>query len=293
MTIFGVDVHPIYQAGLDIEKVAAEGFDFLAVKASQGTSSKWADGAKQWCDRGDLAGMVTYVYHYLSTDDVTSQARTALAAAHGRPVMLDVESGSGNVDTVRGFCQAAASIGLPVPLLYLPRWYWTQIGSPDLSGLPPLVASHYTGTDGYASAIYADVPGTWWTGYGTLPVTMLQFTDKALVAGQKIDADAFGGTKDELRALVYGVSTPPPPPSTLLPTLREGATTALVWRLQLFLNDKFRAYSHISAGAGPTSRYGPQTIAVIREFQTRCHIGSDGVVGPATWEQLIHYGFKQ
>ena len=289
-TTFGVDVHPTYQAGLDIEKVAREGFGFLAVKASQGTSDKWSDGAKSWCDRGDAAGMVTWVYHYLTTADVTSQARTAKAAAAGRPVMLDVETGSGNIDTVRGFCQAAASIGLPVPLLYLPRWYWQQIGSPSLVGLPPLVASHYTPATGYASSIYTSVPSSWWTGYGSATVAILQFTDKASVAGQKIDADAYPGSRDDLRALVYGSSTPAAP--TLRPTLREGDMSVRIWELQRFLNDTFPSYSRIAAGPGPTSTFGPVTAAVVREFQFRVHLTPDGVVGAKTWAELERYGLR-
>lgn len=297
MTIYGVDIHPTFQAGINIEQIAREGFSYVCVKASQGTSSSWADGAAAWAGRAEAAGMVGFVYHWLTGADPAAQVRTAKAAARGRAVMLDVEESPANADTARRFCAEAAAVGLPVPLLYLPRWYWSGIGSPTLAGLPPLVASHYVSGTGYASSLYANVPGSWWDGYGDGAVAVLQFSDRAQVAGYQIDADAFGGTIEDLRALIYRQTPPPPPPpppGPAFPTLYEGDVSALIWRLQLFMNRAFAAYSNIDAGPGPTSRLGPQSVAALTEFQRRVGIPTAPpfAVGPRTWGQLQDFGFR-
>jgi GH25 family lysozyme M1 (1,4-beta-N-acetylmuramidase) len=297
VTIFGVDIHPNYQKGIDIARVAREGFAWVAVKASQGTSTSWAPGATVWLDQAETAGMVAFPYHYLTTAPVGSQASAAKSAARGRPLMLDVEDGSGNIEQTRSFLAACAAIGQAVPLLYLPKWYWSKIGAPNLAGLPPLVSSHYSSAGGYASSIYAGVPSTWWSDYGGGEVAVLQFTDKADVAGMKVDANAYQGTKEEFAALIGHAAPPPPPPpppTPVRPTLHEGDSSALVWSLQLFLNRTFPAYSHIDAGPGPTSRIGPQTMAAVEEFQRRSSIPTDPpfAVGPRTWSELERFGFR-
>jgi hypothetical protein len=208
--IYGPDIHPTFQAGISIDEIAAEGFSFLAVKASQGTSSSWAAGAKTWLDRADQLGMVTYVYHYVTTASVAAQAQTVKSACHGRPVMMDFEADSGSVANLKALITACRNLGVAVPLAYVPRWYWQQLGSPSLAGLPPVVSSRYLTATGYASGIYAKVPSSFWDSYGGGNTTVLQFSDRATVAGRQIDVNAYRGTKDQLRALVYGGSSSSP-----------------------------------------------------------------------------------
>lgn len=203
-----VDCHPVFQAGLSIDKVAAEGFAGLAVKASQGTSSLWAAGAKTWLDRADVLGLVTWCYHYVDTSSIAAQAQTVKTASHGRPVMMDFEANSGTVANLRSLIAACQRIGVRVPLAYVPRWYFQQLGSPSLAGLPPIVSSRYLTATGTASAIYSQVPASFWDSYGDGVTTVLQFSDRATVAGKQVDVNAFRGTKDQLRALVYGTSAP-------------------------------------------------------------------------------------
>jgi hypothetical protein len=74
--------------------------------------------------------------------------------------------------------------------------------------------------------------------------------------------------------------------------LREGDTGPAVAALQKFLNATFPAYSHIDLGP---QRYGPQTVAVVAEFQRRAGVtgpDADGrIVGPRTWAALDSFGF--
>ena len=303
MTIFGCDVHPQYQAGLSIEQVRAEGFDFLAVKVSEGTGTF---GGLDWIRRGQACGLLSLGYHYLRSGDEVAQAAVfcqQLAAAGGVPGMLDAEAitavGQTPTLTVAGihrFLDACASNGARVPLMYLPRWYWQRMGSPDLSGLPTLWASSYVAGTGYASVLYEAVTPSAWAAYGGLPVSVLQFTDRALVAGQRIDADAFPGTRDDFTNLLGPNNPPPtPPPSpdpgpSSIPQVEYGQTNDTVLHLQAFMNRVFPAYSHLPV----TGFYGDLTVSVIKEFQRRLGIvGADGRnCGPVTTAKLWEAGFR-
>lgn len=76
-------------------------------------------------------------------------------------------------------------------------------------------------------------------------------------------------------------------------TLREGDTGAVVARLQGWLNRMYPAYSKIDLAP---QRYGPQTVAVIREFQRRSGVtGADAdgrTTGPRTWAALLAAGYR-
>ncbi|MGH3795905.1 MAG: GH25 family lysozyme [Pseudonocardiaceae bacterium] len=203
--IFGVDIHPQYQAGISIEQIRAEGFDFMAVKVSEGTNDSFLSaGSADWLRRGKAAGLLCLGYHYLRPGNEDAQARIFVSAlaATGVAGMLDVETGSGDIGNVRTFLGACSGYGGNVPLLYLPYWYWQQIGSPSLSGLPALWASHYVSGSGTAAVLYAKVANSWWAGYGGGNVEVLQFTDQAQVAGRQIDADAYRGTRDQFASLI-------------------------------------------------------------------------------------------
>jgi hypothetical protein len=87
--------------------------------------------------------------------------------------------------------------------------------------------------------------------------------------------------------------TPSVAPHAAHQPLREGDTGPAVAALQKWLNATFPAYSHIDLGP---QRYGPQTVAVIAEFQRRAGVtgpDADGTtVGPRTWAALEHYGYE-
>lgn len=298
MTIFGVDIHPEYQAGISIEQIRAEGFDFMACKVSQGTT---VYASQDWLRRGRACGLLCLGYHYLNAGNESAQARVfadQLAQA-GVPGMLDVENGSGGVNNVRMFLDAAMAYGAQVPLVYLPHWYWQQIGSPSLTGLPPLWASSYVSAGGFASALYGAVASSCWNGYGGLGVEVLQFTDKANVAGRQIDANAYRGGRGEFTALLGAPVQPtpvqPPVPANQgwasIPDMMVGQNSPAIARVQVWLNTNFPAYSNISPTEGD---YGPQTTKVIAEFQRRVGIiGGDGRnVGPQTKQAMWQLGFR-
>lgn len=206
MPLFGIDISH-HQGSFDVERAAREGVEFFIFKATEGSSfvdPRFAENVA----KARKTGKPYAAYHYQR-----SGASAAAQVAHIRrvvprdvPVIPDVEAGSGDVSLTRDLVARLRAAGYRVPLLYLPRWYWQRIGSPSLAGLPPLWSSRYP--DNIIGDIrdeYADVPAHYWDGYGGLPVRLLQFTSSARVAGRApIDANAFKGTRAELRALFNG-----------------------------------------------------------------------------------------
>ena len=202
MTLYGIDVAS-YQAGLNLAEVKAEGFDFIIAKASQG--SGYVDPS--WVafrDGANANDLILVAYHYVTLDPAAGQADNLVGAVSDTsiPVMLDFEAGSGDLDNFWAVADAITASGAHVALSYIPRWYWQEIGSPDLTGVPGLVASDYVSGTGYASALYPGDDSGFWTGYGGVDPVILQFTDAAQVAGQRVDADAFVGTAEELQQLL-------------------------------------------------------------------------------------------
>ncbi len=205
--LYGIDISH-HQGAFDLARTRAEGFDFAFLKATEGSSfvdSRF--GAN--LDAGRAAGLLVAAYHYQRADS-SAEAQTAHITATvpaDVPVILDVEDGGGGADLSRDIIGRLVAAGYRSPLLYLPRWYWEQIGSPDLTGLPALWYSRYASNEGgYASEIYEryrDFYDAQWGGYGGLGVAVLQFTSSATVAEQSpVDANAFRGTREELAALL-------------------------------------------------------------------------------------------
>jgi hypothetical protein len=76
MGIYGVDIHPRFQAGIGIEEIRREGFDFMAVKVSEGLDGSYlAAGSADFLRRGRAAGLLCLGYHYLHADDEDIQGR--------------------------------------------------------------------------------------------------------------------------------------------------------------------------------------------------------------------------
>ncbi|MFE2994284.1 glycoside hydrolase family 25 protein [Nocardia sp. NPDC059246] len=212
MTLWGIDISG-WQAGIDLDQVAREGFSAVIAKATEGadyTSPAYAAqkaGARR-------AGLRFMAYHYVRENaSAEAQVDNYVRAEPDRAVhvMLDHEDRSGDVTVLRAVHAEFIRRGYRVAVVYLPRWYWRDyISSPNLSGLPPLMASSY-GDDqpGYASALYPGDTAPGWNPYGGNTPAVLQFTQRARVAGLQIDAWAFRGTAAQLDALFSAESETP------------------------------------------------------------------------------------
>lgn len=202
MTIYGPDISN-NNGVVDIDRVKAEGFDFVFAKVSEG--SGFRDGywprTRDWCQS---VGLIVAGYHYVKTDNADRQADLFVSQLGDNtiPAMLDFEANSGNIAQFWAVLNAIEARGVHVALSYIPRWYWQQIGSPNIATVPGLIQSSYVNGGGTASGLYPGDDSRFWAGFGGRNVDILQFTDKASIAGKSLDANAFRGTTDDLRILL-------------------------------------------------------------------------------------------
>lgn len=268
MTVtFGIDIAS-YQAGTDLAEVRGEGFAFAYVKASQGTGyidpyyAGWA---------ANPGGLIMIPYHYVTTDDPAAQARFFRSVAGAVPaVMLDVEAGSPTTGGgVRAVIDAFTTLGFIVDM-YLPRWYWGQIGSPDMTAWPirNLIASDYPSTrSGYASVLYPGDSYKGWAPYGGKAPTILQFTDAAKVGGQLVDANAASP------AAKFEAPAPAPAPAASVPPGWMAPVSVVQTQLNRWPFSPVLTVDNIA---------GPKTDAAVRVFQRAAGILVDGIAGPQT-----------
>lgn len=217
---FGLDISHHQDARLDLARCAREGITFVILKATEGAAFNDSEFAANLAE-ARAAGLLVAAYHYQRPDPVARQvANIRDSVPLDVPVVLDVEAGSGSVALTRELVAALRTAGYRVPLTYLPRWYWQQIGSPSLTGLPPLWSSRYPDkVVGTIADEWDDVPSSYWHGYGGLNVAVLQFTSVARIAGHHpIDANAYRGTHAQLAALLGGAT---PSEEDDMPTLQE------------------------------------------------------------------------
>jgi lysozyme len=207
LTIYGIDVSS-YQAGINFTEVAREGFTFAIIKATEGDNYVNPSYAAQLA-AADAAGLITASYHFVHTADEAGQlAKIKAAVPVSSPLILDSEvDGNGEYGVTASLVADLRAAGYRVPVVYFPKWFWAQIGSPDLSVLGSLWASGYVATGSTAVGIYGASGGDaspMWGGYGNAPVALWQFTNAATVAGLQVDASAYKGTRDELVTFFNG-----------------------------------------------------------------------------------------
>lgn len=218
MTIFGIDISH-HQAGINLQRVKDEGFQFVIARIGQGRGGQYGTIAdREWKRHRDevrRVGLRLCAYWYIG-DGISPTENARLCRQwigySDIPVALDCETGSGSIAFYRATLDAFKQQGLKVPLSYIPRWYWQQVGGQALAGLPPLWSSRYVSGTGTASELYPGDNSSYWNGYGGNTVAISQFTSSARVAGiARVDANAFKGSLAELDKLLYGTPIPPPP----------------------------------------------------------------------------------
>ncbi|HEU5429582.1 MAG TPA: GH25 family lysozyme [Actinocrinis sp.] len=209
MTIYGPDISS-YEAGLDLSQLADA--SFVIAKTTEGTYYTDAD-YQGWRLQAARLGKPFAWYHFLSGENVTAQAAHTMANVGDAslPGMLDFEPAGAFRPTVGqglAYVDAAHAAGLRLVLLYLPRWYHQELGSPDLTGFAArgvhLVSSAYPGGTGSAPALYPGDGAAGWQPYGGMAPVLYQFTNQASDGGKPMDYNAFRGSVAELQALFGG-----------------------------------------------------------------------------------------
>lgn len=204
MTLFGLD-ESHWQGALDLDAsdvFTKQGFVFTMAKATQGTGYKdphYHDFRAQAQKEGALFA----AYHFLESGNVAAQYRnfTEQVSDKSIPIMLDLEAGGAHLVDADEFKRLANKDGRECRLLYLPHWYWSQIGSPSLVGWTVVSSSYPSSKWQYASVLYPGKRGSGWNSYGGVKPTIWQFGSSGRVAGYsgRIDVNAFEGTREALR----------------------------------------------------------------------------------------------
>jgi hypothetical protein len=177
-----------------------------AVVAKATQASSLADPAYgSWKQQAAAVGAVFGAYHWLNHGNIAAQARWCHDHVGATPLMIDAEDLPGNtgyngtltVADITGFAQAFRALGGTITLVYLPHWYWQQMGSPSLAPLAvtglAIVSSLYT--------TYSD-NGPGWIGYGGLSPAVWQYTDAQPYGGSTCDFNAYKGTIAQFAALL-------------------------------------------------------------------------------------------
>lgn len=248
MVTFGLDISHHQDLGLDLAQCKREGIEFVFIKSTEGSTFVDPEFGHNLVE-AQHAGLLPAAYHYVK-GNVTAAAQVAnvqRVVPAGVPVIPDVEAGSGDIGMVRQVVAGLRWAGYVVPFSYIPRWYWQQLGQPSLAGLPPLWSSRYPdNVVGSLQDEWADVPATYWVGYGGLPVAVLQFTSSARIAGhQPLDANAFNGTRAQLAALLQGGEE-----KDMFEQADRDDLRAIAWRLDAALNMEDKVADHPSVPEG-------------------------------------------
>lgn len=204
-----------------LSQLAGQGFSGVCHKMSEGNHyiDPYGALAQTWCQQNNFPFIG---YHWVTTEDPASQVQTWLAAGGAADVMLDFEAGppsSGDINNFWNVVNAFNDAGVFVQQAYIPRWYWQQIGSPNLSNLGGilLVASDYPSSSvGFAYNLYnagGGDGGEGWASYGGAAPDFWQFTSSAIVSGfTGVDVNAFRGDVATLAAIFSpGNGTGPAP----------------------------------------------------------------------------------
>jgi peptidoglycan hydrolase-like protein with peptidoglycan-binding domain len=267
-----------YQAGISLAGQPA-----VCIKATEGggpnapryTNPDYPRAAAEARSRG----IDYYAYHYLHSGDSPDWVVVNVGPV---PLMIDAEAPGLQLSDIHSFMQGYEIKQGGVKFVYLPRWRWVEMGSPDLQPLMAndikLVSSDYSA--GYA----ANAPG--WQPYGGVTPTILQYTDQGTVNSvNPVDLNYYPGTPDDFHTLLYGTapagSYPPFPGRNLKvtnPYMKGG--DILVWQKQM---------AHRGWIITADSIYGPESQAVCKAFQqdSNAHhwpLTVDGIVGRKTWQ---------
>jgi hypothetical protein len=136
--------------------------------------------------------------------------------------MLDVEPNGAFHPTlaqVLAYANTAHAAGLNLRLIYLPRWYWEQLGEPSLAPLADrglgLISSAYPGGEGTPLHLYPGDAAKGWQPYGGLTPLIYQYTNQATDGGLPLDYNAFRGSLSQLAAYLHVPTSPAvPAPAT-------------------------------------------------------------------------------
>lgn len=288
---FGIDIAS-FQDGLTLSGLDSS-IAFVMAKVTEGSTYLNKDYAG-WLAQARTSGRLFLWYHFLTTGSApAAQAAWTLqnVGDPSLPGMLDVEvegSSRPTLPDVLEYIDAATALGLRVKLVYLPRWYWQEIGSPDLTPLAArgvgVVTSMYPrSASAGAAATYAADGGDsgegWTEPYGGVTPVVWQYGDDLPEEGQTVDVNAYRGSVAELAAFLSEAVPAAPAvhvPAPAHPQVQLGSSGEQVYALQALLT----ALGHSTKGVD--GKFGADTKAGVEAFQKAAGIHVDGQAGKDT-----------
>lgn len=231
---FGVDLHPQYQEGISVERIAALGYKFAFVKISEGPyrdGSVWSHpNWKPFALAARRSGMFPGFYHFLVNSHPNDHARGGRVQAElywnrlkqvGGPkdaaLIVDFEHYSDKYPwlsphnaTLKAFVRRLKELsdGQPV-VVYTTESYWKS-GVPtgplddyDLDFLWEARYPHMNPIDNPKDYFQKQLSNwqTPWQGLGGAKTSIIQFTPAGLVAGRYIDVNASRWRMNHIRAM--------------------------------------------------------------------------------------------
>jgi LysM repeat protein len=242
MTVLGIDISHWSSLATHPVDLHEQGYDFLFWKATEG--STYYDPTFGNMD-SRYGNVLTAAFHYMDDSDADKQVANirSVVPLH-LPVIVDMEAGS--IYTAQRIHASLQRAGYSTPIFYLPQWYWTQVGRPDISHFPPLWASVRVKGSGYGSDLYQSLSPQNWGGYGGNNPVVLQFTQNAKVDGcaSPLDVSAFGGSREDLQHLLHSTTVPGPVPDPVFYyTVIAGDT---LWDISFFTLGNAAAWKDIA-----------------------------------------------
>lgn len=209
-----------HKPGYDLKRFRDEAWAGVGLKATEG--DYFTDGLfAAYLDRARDVDLPAFAYHWQIRDIPVSRqvALVKRVVPTDCPLALDVERYSANGVVVhsggaavsRDLVHGLQDAGYQVKFTYMPYWYYTEMGSPDLSGLPYLWGSSYgSNSPGGRRMNISTVSPAAFNGYGNVDMKMLQYTS----TGQpgNLDFNIYRGHADQFRDYLYGTSTAPQRP---------------------------------------------------------------------------------
>jgi GH25 family lysozyme M1 (1,4-beta-N-acetylmuramidase) len=241
VTIYLPDVSA-FQSGVNLAGAQA-----VAIKATQGTTYISPAYGSQAAS-ADAHSVFRLAYHFLEHGNGGGEADHFFGTAGKTPAMVDCEptfDSHGNLVTkptvadVCAFVDRLRARGGIVYWVYLPRWWWEALGSPDLAPLRQrgllIWSSAYTTYSDSSSAVG-------WQGYGGMVPLVWQYSESTPFGGLgAVDFSAFRGSsfagkqdpasvaacRAEFISLSRTGKAAPAPAPTILPPVQALVVTAI------------------------------------------------------------------
>lgn len=225
MTIYGIDISE-WQENFNFQQAEKEGIKFAILRTNDGT---YADKYFQRNIREiQNTTLRTAAYVYMRPN-IESSIQKCIEQLRGRhiPVWLDFEAPGMRVtqyeiNKAKTLLERAGHTCAGI-YSYVP--YWEAAGDPPLGDLSVWVAAYPNKTSAAPHVIYsmigADHAPQWTHPLSWKLPKIWQFTDRAQVAGQKVDCNAFRGTLPQLDKLFATKNTPKKPKDNTMKNLHS------------------------------------------------------------------------